>query len=169
MAGKAAEIIKYGESMVSNGPAGDIQQASALARAMVLQWGMSEKVGNIDYREAAEGYSGNTAGLSVSAHTKELIEEEVRRFISEAYDRAFQILTERKDEWERLAEGLLEYETLTGDEIKRVMRGEPPTSGDDPDDGAGEIEKKPSFTAIPKTKPKNKPEGDGGLEPEPST
>ncbi|MGR3496991.1 ATP-dependent zinc metalloprotease FtsH [Citreimonas sp.] len=169
MAGKAAEIIKYGEDMVSNGPAGDIQQASALARAMVLQWGMSEKVGNIDYREAAEGYSGNTAGLSVSAHTKELIEEEVRRFISEAYDRAFQILTERKDEWERLAQGLLEYETLTGEEIKRVMRGDPPTSGDDPDDGAGEIEKKPSFTAIPKTKPKGKSEGGGGLEPEPST
>ncbi|SDY36429.1 ATP-dependent zinc metalloprotease FtsH [Citreimonas salinaria] len=166
MAGKAAEIIKYGDNMVSNGPAGDIQQASALARAMVLQWGMSDKVGNIDYREAAESYSGNTAGLSVSAHTKEMIEDEVRRFISEAYDRAFQILTERKEEWERLAQGLLEYETLTGEEIKRVMRGEPPTSGDD-EGGAGEVENKPSFTAIPKTKPK--PKSDGGLEPEPST
>ena len=168
MAGKAAEIIKYGESMVSNGPAGDIQQASALARAMVLQWGMSEKVGNIDYREAAEGYSGQTAGLSVSAHTKELIEEEVRRFISEAYDRAFQILTEKQEEWERLAKGLLEYETLTGEEIRRVMKGEEPTAGDDSDGDAGAVEeKKPSFTAIPKTKPKSRPSDDGGLEPEP--
>jgi cell division protease FtsH len=165
MAGKAAEIIKYGAENVSNGPAGDIQQASALARAMVLQWGMSDKVGNIDYREAAEGYSGNTAGLSVSAHTKELIEEEVRRFIQEAYDRAYQILTERHDDWERLAQGLLEYETLTGDEIKRVMRGEPPTSEDD-DSGSGVADDKPSLTAIPKTKPKTKPSGD--LEPEPS-
>ncbi|MCC1493909.1 ATP-dependent zinc metalloprotease FtsH [Cognatishimia sp. F0-27] len=169
MAGKAAEIIKYGEENVSNGPAGDIQQASALARAMVLQWGMSDKVGNIDYREAAEGYSGNTAGLSVSAQTKELIEEEVRRFIQDAYDRAFQILTDRKDDWERLAQGLLEYETLTGEEIKRVMRGEPPTSADDDDGNAGEVEKKPSLTAIPKTKAKTKPaKDDGGMEPEPS-
>ncbi len=165
MAGKAAEIIKYGEENVSNGPAGDIQQASALARAMTLQWGMSDKVGNIDYREAAEGYTGNTAGLSVSANTKELIEDEVRRFIQDAYDRAFQILTDRRDDWERLAQGLLEYETLTGEEIQRVMRGEPPQSEDD-DGGTGAVEDTPSITAIPKTKPKAKPSGD--LEPEPS-
>ncbi|SLN67622.1 ATP-dependent zinc metalloprotease FtsH [Roseivivax jejudonensis] len=169
MAGKAAEIIHYGEENVSNGPAGDIQQASALARAMVLRWGMSEKIGNIDYAEAHEGYQGNTAGLSVSAHTKELIEDEVRRFISEAYERAYKILMDRREEWERLAEGLLEYETLTGDEIKRVMNGEPPQSGDD-DKGAGEIkDDRPSVTAIPKTKPKSKPAGgDGGMEPEPT-
>ena len=131
MAGKAAEIIKYGEGNVSNGPAGDIQQASGLARAMVLRWGMSEKVGNIDYAEAHEGYSGNTAGLSVSANTKELIEVEVKRFIQEAYDQAYKILNKKKTEWERLAQGLLEYETLTGDEIKRVIRGEPPQGDDD--------------------------------------
>ena len=154
--------------MVSNGPAGDIQQASALARAMVLRWGMSDKIGNIDYAEAHEGYQGNTAGLSVSAHTKELIEDEVRRFIAEAYDRAYDILTTNKDGWERLAQGLLEYETLTGEEIKRVMNGEPPNSGGD-DEGAGESpDDTPSVTAIPKTKPKSKPAGDGGLEPEPT-
>ncbi|MGB1332814.1 MAG: ATP-dependent zinc metalloprotease FtsH, partial [Paracoccaceae bacterium] len=89
MAGKAAEIIKYGPENVSNGPAGDIQQASGLARAMVLRWGMSDKVGNIDYSEAHEGYSGNTAGFSVSANTKEMIEDEVKRFIQEGYDRAY--------------------------------------------------------------------------------
>ncbi|THD72915.1 ATP-dependent metallopeptidase FtsH/Yme1/Tma family protein [Thalassobius vesicularis] len=164
MAGKAAEILKYGEENVSNGPAGDIQQASSLARAMVLRWGMSDKVGNIDYSEAHEGYSGQTPGFSVSAHTKELIEEEVKRFIQDGYAEAFRILTERKDEWERLAQGLLEYETLTGEEIERVMRGEPPQPGPDhhdtPDQGS-------SVTAIPKTKPKAKPTGDGGMEPEP--
>ena len=163
MAGKAAEVIKYGEDNVSNGPAGDIQQASALSRAMVMRWGMSDKVGNIDYAEAHEGYQGNATGLSVSAHTKELIEEEVKRLISDAYDRAYQILTERKEDWERLAQGLLEYETLTGEEIERVMRGEPPHAGDKPDPS----DDKPSLTAIPKTKPKARPEGDGGLEPEP--
>ncbi|OAN68788.1 ATP-dependent zinc metalloprotease FtsH [Seohaeicola saemankumensis] len=165
MAGKAAEILKYGEENVSNGPAGDIQQASALARAMIMRWGMSDKVGNIDYAEAHEGYSGNTAGFSVSAHTKELIEEEVKRFIQEGYERAVQILTERKDEWERLAQGLLEYETLTGEEIKRVMRGDPPSASDDEEDKSDKGNAA-SVTAIPKTKPKAKPAG--GLEPEPT-
>ena len=164
MAGKAAEIIKYGSDNVSNGPAGDIQQASGLARAMVLRWGMSDKVGNIDYTEAHEGYQGNTAGFSVSANTKELIEEEVKNFIQQGYDTAFKILTKKKKEWERLAAGLLEYETLTGDEIKRVMKGDPPFSDDDgKDDGSAAA---PSVTAIPKTKPKAKPTG--SMEPEPS-
>ncbi|WP_299929589.1 ATP-dependent zinc metalloprotease FtsH [uncultured Pelagimonas sp.] len=167
MAGKAAEIIKYGEDQVSNGPAGDIQQASALARAMVLQWGMSDKIGNIDYREAAEGYQGNTAGLSVSAHTKELIEEEVRGFIQTGYDLAREIILERQEDFERLAQGLLEYETLTGEEIQRVMRGEPPHADDDDHGGSAEAEK-PSLTAIPKTKSKAKPSGDGDMEPEPN-
>ncbi|WP_170385045.1 ATP-dependent zinc metalloprotease FtsH [Ruegeria atlantica] len=166
MAGKAAEVIKYGEDHVSNGPAGDIMQASQLARAMVMRWGMSDKVGNIDYAEAHEGYSGNTAGFSVSAHTKELIEEEVKRLIQQGYERAHSILTEKNEEWERLAQGLLEYETLTGDEIKRVMNGESPNEGDDegdkPDEGSA-----PSVTAIPKTKVKKSPP-DGGMEPEPS-
>ncbi len=166
MAGKAAEIIKYGPEHVSNGPAGDIMQASQLARAMVLRWGMSDKVGNIDYAEAHEGYSGQTPGFSVSAHTKEMIEEEVKRFIQEGYDRAFAIIQEKKEEWERLAQGLLEYETLTGDEIKRVVRGEPPNAGNDGDDTPDQGNA-PSVTAIPKTKPKKTPP-EGGLEPEPT-
>jgi len=168
MAGKAAEIIKYGPENVLNGPAGDIQQASGLARAMVLRWGMSDKVGNIDYSEAHDGYSGSTAGLSVSANTKELIEDEVKRFIAEAYDRAFEILTDKTEEWERLAQGLLEYETLTGDEIKRVMKGDPPQAGSD-DDGSDSPGAGASITAIPKTKPRIKPVDDSGLEPEPTT
>jgi cell division protease FtsH len=165
MAGKAAEVIKYGEDHVSNGPAGDIMQASQLARAMVMRWGMSDKVGNIDYAEAHEGYSGNTAGFSVSAHTKELIEEEVKRFIQEGYERAHAILVEQNEEWERLAQGLLEYETLTGEEIKRVMNGEPPHEEDG--EGGSDEGNAPSVTAIPKTKPKAPP-SDGGMEPEPT-
>jgi cell division protease FtsH len=170
MAGKAAEVHKYGADAVSNGPAGDIQQASALARAMVLQWGMSDKVGNIDYSEAAQGYQGNTAGFSVSANTKELVEKEVQRFIQDGYEWASKIIKENEERFERLAQGLLEYETLTGDEIKRVMDGLPPT--DDSDEGGSDAgEKKPSLTAIPKAKGKAKklPPPEGGLEPEPST
>jgi len=170
MAGKAAEILKYGADNISNGPAGDIQQASGLARAMVMRWGMSDKVGNVDYEQAHEGYMGNAAGgFSISAHTKELIEEEVRRLIDEAYEKARTILEDRREEWVRLAEGLLEYETLTGDEIARVMAGDPPESGDA--DGGAPVTEKPSLISVPKTKPKPSRGGggDGGLEPEPST
>ncbi|WP_338548899.1 ATP-dependent zinc metalloprotease FtsH [Roseovarius phycicola] len=170
MAGKAAEIIKYGEDNVSNGPAGDIQQASSLSRAMVLRWGMSDKVGNVDYEQAHEGYMGNGAGgFSISAATKELIEEEVKRLIDDAYETAHKILTEKKDDWERLAQGLLEYETLTGEEIERVIRGEPPEADDDSGSAPSAEDDKPSLTAIPKTKPRSEPKsGDGGMEPEPS-
>ncbi|MEZ5722744.1 MAG: ATP-dependent zinc metalloprotease FtsH [Paracoccaceae bacterium] len=163
--GRGAQV---GRERVSNGPAGDIMQASQLARAMVMRWGMSDKVGNIDYAEAAEGYSGNTAGFSVSAHTKELIEEEVKRFIQDGYARAAQILEERHEEWERLAQGLLEYETLTGEEIKRVMAGLPPHVGPDDEGGSAQKEEEPSVLAIPKTNPRKKPAGDGGMEPEPT-
>ncbi len=169
MAGKAAEILKWGEDEVSNGPAGDIMQASQLARAMVMRWGMSDKVGNIDYAEAAEGYSGNTAGFSVSANTKELIEEEVRRFVQAGYERAKSIIEERRDDWERLAQGLLEYETLTGDEIKRVIAGEPPHVDDDESGSAEKADDEPSVLSIPKTRPRKKPRDDNGeLEPEPT-
>ena len=163
MAGKAAEIIKYGEEGVSSGPAGDIQQASALARAMVMRWGMSDAVGNIDYAEAHEGYQGNTAGFSVSAQTKELIENEVKKLIDEGYETARRILIEKADDFERLAKGLLEYETLTGDEIRKVIAGEALGGDDDADkpaSGGGAT----SIAAIPKTKPKAPK---AGPEPEP--
>ena len=145
MAGKAAEIIKYGEDGVSNGPAGDIQQASQLARAMVMRWGMSDKVGNIDYAEAHEGYSGNTGGFSVSAATKELIEQEVHDLIEEGYQTAHRILLEKDEEFERLAQGLLEYETLTGEDIGKIIRGEP-LGGDDDTPGSSI----PSVSTIPR-------------------
>jgi len=166
MAGKAAEIHKYGAESVSNGPAGDIQQASALARAMVLRWGMSDKIGNIDYSEAAEGYQGNTAGFSVSANTKETVENEVRKFIQDGYDWALKIIKEKEVEFERLAQGLLEYETLTGDEIKRVMNGLPPAE-DPGEEDKSDTGSAPSVTAIPKAKGKKTPPS-GGMEPEPS-
>ena len=166
MAGKAAEIFKYGPEAVSNGPAGDIQQASQLARAMILRWGMSDKIGNIDYAEAHEGYQGNTAGFSMSTHTKELVEQEVRRFIQDGYDLAFKIITEKSEEFERLARGLLEYETLTGDEITKVMAGEPLNRGDDSDGGTPAPASAASVTALPKTKARKPKET--GLEPEPT-
>jgi cell division protease FtsH len=170
MAGKAAEIWKYGAESVSSGPVGDIQQASGLARAMVMRWGMSDKVGNIDYSEAHEGYSGNTAGFSVSTKTKELIEEEVKAFIEAGYERAYKIIEDNADEFERLAQGLLEYETLTGEEIQRVMKGLPPQPGDDEAEGGTPAADEPaSVAALPKTRKPRKPKApDSGMEPEPT-
>jgi cell division protease FtsH len=165
MAGKAAEIIKYGEEGVSSGPVGDIQQASGLARAMVMRWGMSDKIGNIDYAEAHEGYQGNTGGFSVSAETKRLIESEVKSLIDEGYEDARRILLERADDFEKLAKGLLEYETLTGDEIRKVIAGEKLGEGDDagkPPSGGGAT----SIAAIPKTRRPRKAKP--GPEPEPA-
>ncbi len=165
MAGKAAEIIKYGEEGVSSGPVGDIQQASGLARAMVMRWGMSDKIGNIDYSEAHEGYQGNTAGFSVSAETKQKIEAEVKALIDEGYETARKILIEKSEDFERLAKGLLEYETLTGDEIRKVIAGEPLGGDDDADKPASTGGGGASIAAIPKTRGRgSKP----GPEPEPA-
>ena len=169
MAGKAAEILKYGEESVSSGPVGDIQQASQMARSMVMRWGMSDKVGNIDYQEAAEGYQGGSAGgFSVSAATKELIEDEVKAIIDEGYQTARQILIDHNEEFERLAQGLLEYETLTGDEITKVINGLPIDHEDDDDKDAPDQGGKASLAVIPKTKKQKPPKGDPGMEPEPS-
>ena len=165
MAGKAAEIFKFGPENVSGGAANDIMQASAMARMMVMRLGMSDKVGNVDYREAAEGYQGNTGGFSVSAKTKETIESEVKRIIDEGYNLAFKTITDNATEFERIARGLLEYETLTGDELKKIMAGEPLRGGDDDDDKTSTGSGVASIALVPKTKPKAPK---GGMEPEPS-
>ena len=162
MAGKAAEIIKYGEEGVSSGPAGDIQQASSLARAMVMRWGMSDVIGNIDYSEAHEGYNGATGGFSVSAETKMKIEEEVKHLIDEGYDTARAVLLDKNADFEKLAQGLLEYETLTGEEIRKVIRGE--ALGGDDDKSAPPTSGSSTILAMPKTKRAPK----SGMEPEPT-
>ncbi len=164
MAGKAAEIIKYGEEGVSSGPAGDIQQASSLARAMVMRWGMSDVIGNIDYAEAHEGYNGATGGFSVSADTKVKIEDEVKRLIDEGYEVARAVLLDKSADFEALAQGLLEYETLTGEEIRKVIRGEA-LGGDDDKSAPPSGGSTASVLTIPKTKSKAPKTG---LEPEPS-
>ena len=159
MAGKAAEILKWGEEDVSNGPSGDIQQASSLARAMVMRWGMSDKIGDIDYQAAHEGYAGgNIGGFSISTKTKELIEQEVKKLIDDGYTLALSILKKKKKEFERLAQGLLEYETLTGDEINKIIKGQKLTSEDE--DTKEKV--KPSLAAVPKTlkKPRKSSESD---------
>ncbi|MEM6488798.1 MAG: ATP-dependent zinc metalloprotease FtsH [Pseudomonadota bacterium] len=132
MGGKAAEEITFGEENVTSGASSDIQQVTKIARAMVTQYGMSEKLGNIDYADQRDSFLGAySGGASFSSDTQRGIEEEVKRLVDEAYTTAKDVLTEHHEEFVNLAEGLLEYETLTGDEIKKVMRGEKLDRSDD--------------------------------------
>ncbi|MEM6943089.1 MAG: ATP-dependent zinc metalloprotease FtsH [Pseudomonadota bacterium] len=161
MGGKVAEELKFGEENVTSGAASDIQQVSRIARAMVTQFGMSERLGNVDYADQRESYLGMySGGQAVSGDTQHDIEGEVKRLIDEGYETAKRVLTENWDEFENLALGLLEYETLTGDEIKKVMRGEKLDRSDD--DGAPPISPERGRSAIPKAG-KSKPKGDDSL------
>jgi cell division protease FtsH len=128
LGGRVAEEIVFGEDKVSSGASSDIKQATEIARRMVTEWGMSEKLGLIAYGDnSQEVFLGHsvTQSKNVSEGTAREIESEVKRIIDEAYGKAKRILTDNVEELHRLARGLLEYETLTGDEIKQVLRGEP--------------------------------------------
>ncbi|MEV8465234.1 ATP-dependent zinc metalloprotease FtsH [Fluviibacterium sp. DFM31] len=168
MGGKVAEELIFGKENVTSGAASDIQQVSRIARAMVTQFGFSDDLGNIDYANEQESFLGPYQGQSnVSPETQRRIDEEVRKLVDEGYEVAKRILTEHAEEHHRLAEALLEYETLTGSEITKAMAGEPLNRGEDDDNTpSGNA---PSITAIPKTKPRNKPGGENGMEPEPSS
>ncbi len=169
MGGKVAEELIFGKENITSGAASDIQQVSKIARAMVTQFGFSDELGNVDYANEQDSFLGAYQGqTNISPETQEKIDAEVRKIVDEGYERAKAILTEHADEHHRLAQALLEYETLTGPEITKVINGETLNRGDDEDDTpSGNV---PSITAIPKTKPRPKPSGDdGGMEPEPST
>jgi len=129
MGGRVAEEIKFGKDNITSGASSDIEQATKLARAMVTRWGFSDKLGHVAYGENQdEVFLGHSVARqqNVSEETARLIDAEVRKLIDDAYKDATRILHEKEEEWIRLAEGLLEYETLTGDEIRQVMAGEPP-------------------------------------------
>jgi len=134
--GRVAEEIIFGYDKVSSGASSDIQYATKLARSMVTQWGMSDSLGPLQYEEQQGetflGYS-QTQRHNISNETALLIDSEIKRLIEQANDRAKQILTDHNDQLHRLAAALLEYETLTGDEIVKLLNdGTPPErEGDD--------------------------------------
>ncbi|MBL4541797.1 MAG: ATP-dependent zinc metalloprotease FtsH [Rhodobacteraceae bacterium] len=165
MGGKVAEELKFGAENVTSGATSDIQQVSRIARAMVTRFGFAEELGHVDYANEQESFLGPYGGgTNHSEATQKLIDEKVKMLIDEGYQTAKRILTEHEEEWERLAQGLLEYETLTGDEIKKVVAGEP-LNRDEDEDTPPPPGNLPSVTAIPKTgRPKPGPD----MEPEPS-
>ncbi|MBP6737597.1 MAG: ATP-dependent zinc metalloprotease FtsH [Rhodobacteraceae bacterium] len=165
MGGKVAEELIFGKENVTSGATSDIQQVSRIARAMVTQFGFSDLLGNVDYANERESYLGTASGgTSHSGNTQKLIDDEVKRIADEGYETAKQILTDRMDDLHRLANGLLEYETLTGDQIRKVIAGEPLDSGSDegPKDTGGS-----GVVAIPKTRARKTKSSEGSAEPEP--
>jgi cell division protease FtsH len=128
MGGRVAEELIFGHDKVTSGASSDIQMATNLAKAMVTQWGMSDKLGPLQYTENQEEvFLGHSVSRqqNVSEKTAELIDSEVKRLVIGGYDRAKQILTDQAHELEAVAQALLEYETLTGEEIRKVIAGEP--------------------------------------------
>ena len=128
MGGRAAEEIIFGADKVSNGAAGDIKMATDQARRMITEWGMSDKLGMIAYGDnSQEVFLGHsvTQAKNVSEATAREIDGEIKSIIDHAYASARRVLSENVEELHRLARGLLEYETLSGDEIRTVLRGEP--------------------------------------------
>ncbi|MDB5735523.1 MAG: ATP-dependent metalloprotease FtsH, partial [Alphaproteobacteria bacterium] len=127
--GRLAEEIVFGHDKVTTGAQSDIEQATRMARAMVTRFGMSDKLGPIAYAENQEEvFLGHSVSRTqnISEATAQTIDAEIHRIIDEAYQRAKEILVSRQSDLNVLARGLLEYETLTGDEIIALLKGIPP-------------------------------------------
>ncbi|MDX6805718.1 ATP-dependent zinc metalloprotease FtsH [Terrihabitans rhizophilus] len=163
MGGRVAEEITFGPDKVTSGASSDIQQATKLARAMVTQWGFSDQLGTVMYGDQQEevflGYSMGKQP-TVSEETARKIDAEVRRLVEEGYATARTILTEKNDQLEALSQGLLEYETLSGDEIIGLLAGKPPVRED------ADTPPTPRGSAVPTTG-RTRPRNDPGLEPQP--
>ncbi|NCP25318.1 MAG: ATP-dependent metallopeptidase FtsH/Yme1/Tma family protein [Erythrobacter sp.] len=161
MGGRVAEEIIFGHDKVSSGASGDIQYATDLARNMVTKWGMSDKLGPLQYEQSQEGYlgMGQTARTMSGAETNKLIDEEIKRLVEDGLKRATDILTDQEDKLHLLAQAMLEYETLTGDEIDQLLKD---GKLDRPDQPKGPIAVKPvSGSAVPKAGRKFGGSGEG--------
>jgi cell division protease FtsH len=163
MGGRVAEELIFGTAKTTSGAASDIQQATRIARAMVTQLGFSDKLGTVAYADPQQeqflGYSlGRTQ--TFSEQTQETIDREVRRLVQEAYEKAKQILSDKRADLEMLANALLEFETLSGEEIKGLLVGKRPVRDESVSTPP------PRGTVVPTTGPKPEPDV-GGMEPHP--
>ena len=123
MGGRVAEELVFGHDKVSSGASSDIQYATSLARNMVTKWGMSEKLGPLQYEDQSEGYlgMGGTQRTMMSDETNKLIDSEIRGLVDGAHARATDILRTQEDKLHLLAQAMLEWETLSGEEITRLL------------------------------------------------
>ena len=150
MGGRVAEEMIFGREKVTSGAASDIEQATRLARMMVTRWGLSDELGTVAYGENQEEvFLGHSVSRqqNISEETAQKIDAEIRRLVEDGLGEARLILTEHADDLETLAQGLLEYETLAGDEIRDLIAGKPPVRDSD-DEGAHNRK----ASAVPSTK-----------------
>ena len=149
--GRIAEEMIFGKDKITNGAASDIQMVTNLSKKMITEWGMSEKLGRLRYNnDSEEVFLGHSVAQSknLSDSTAKLIDEEVRSLAEEAENNCRKILQDNIEELHIVAKGLLEYETLSGDEIKDLIKGIKPTRDDFDNDI--NTPKKPA-TSVPKT------------------
>jgi cell division protease FtsH len=128
MGGRIAEEIIFGQEKVTTGASSDIKMATSMARRMVTEWGMSEELGPINYGgDREEVFLGYTMGQQKtnSDTTAAKVDSEVRRIVQDSYDRAKKTLVDNIHELHALAKALIEFETLNGEEIPKVLKGEP--------------------------------------------
>ena len=124
MGGRVAEELIFGKMSITSGASSDIRQATKLARSMVTQWGFSDKLGVVAYADNQEEvFLGHSVARTqnISAETAKVIDAEVRRLVEEGHAEARRILTEKAHHLETLAQALLEFETLSGEEIKDLL------------------------------------------------
>jgi cell division protease FtsH len=167
--GRCAEQAIYGKDHLNTGAASDIMQATDLARRMVTEWGMSERLGPLRYNEnQQEVFLGHaiTQRQNMSEDTAKLIDEEIRRIVTEGEVRARAVVADHRKELEAITQALMEYETISGDEVQALVRGEKimrKPDDDGPRDPVG-------TSAVPTTGGRLRPRGEpgtGGMEPQP--
>jgi cell division protease FtsH len=165
MGGRVAEELVFGKEKVTSGASSDIDQATRLARMMVTRWGLSEALGTVSYGENQdEVFLGMSVSRTQNASeaTVQKIDTEIRRFVEEGYNEAKRILTEKREDLETLAKGLLEFETLSGDEIQDLLQGKKPNRESVLEPTT------PRASAVPPAgKSRPRPDPDPGLEPQP--
>ena len=169
MGGRVAEEVVFGYDKVTSGASSDIKMATQLARAMVTQFGMSDKLGPLAYGDNEEEvFLGHSIARQqqLSDETQSMVDEEIHRIVDEGFEGARKIISENLDDLHTIARGLLEYETLSGQEIKDLLNGKPPVR----DFPADDTEKGGPQSAVPVAGRAKKPPAPdaGGMEPQPT-
>jgi cell division protease FtsH len=166
MGGRVAEEEIFGYDKVTSGASADIKMATSLSRAMATEWGMSDKLGPLLYGDAQEevflGRSMGQRGVHMSDDTQQIIDAEIKRFVEEGYQTAQTVIRENIADLHTIAQALLEYETLTGDEIRGLMDGKTPYRPTDAD-------LPPKSTGVPTAgkSGKKRPDAEPDAAPEP--
>ena len=166
MGGRVAEEEIFGYDKVTSGASADIKMATGLARAMATEWGMSDKLGPLLYGDAQDevflGRSMMQRNTHLSDETQQIVDAEVKRFVEDGYTTAQKVIRENIDDLHAIAQALLDFETLTGDEIRNLMDGIQPTRPD------GDTAVK-SSTGVPTAgrSGRKRPDAEPGAAPEP--